>query len=52
MLVEYKATSHVEFRNSLPKSTTGTVLRLGLVAQEDQKEKPDGSEAGSVEDTG
>jgi long-chain acyl-CoA synthetase len=51
-LVGYKVPRHVEFRDSLPKSAMGKVLRRELVAQEDQKEKSEGSGPASVEDTG
>jgi long-chain acyl-CoA synthetase len=48
-LVGYKVPRHVEFRESLPKSAMGKVLRRELVAQEGGKEDPEGSKPGSLE---
>jgi long-chain acyl-CoA synthetase len=36
-LAPYKAPAHVEFRDSLPKTMTGKVLRRALVADHSQK---------------
>jgi long-chain acyl-CoA synthetase len=49
-LVGYKVPRHVEFRDSLPKSAMGKVLRRELVAQETAN--PEGSGAGSLEAAG
>ncbi|MGD9001226.1 MAG: long-chain fatty acid--CoA ligase [Anaerolineae bacterium] len=48
-LVGYKVPRHVEFRDGLPKSAMGKVLRRELVAQEGGKEDPEGSKPGSLE---
>jgi long-chain acyl-CoA synthetase len=51
-LVGYKVPRHVEFRDSLPKSAMGKVLRRKLLAQEGKAADTEGCEVGSAQDTG
>jgi long-chain acyl-CoA synthetase len=51
-LVGYKVPRHVEFRDSLPKSAMGKVLRRELVAQEAGKTHPEAPDPEPAESAG
>ena len=51
-LVGYKVPKHVEFRDSLPKSAMGKVLRRELVAQEGANADPERPDSGSSDASG